>query len=123
EHLIEQGLTLVERHQPETFAQVRDWIEIVAMRKAESGSNANNISHSDLPFAIIVSLNGSPYYIGDVIVHEFHHHRLFAIEEDGPFLDEPADDLETVARYCSPWREDARPLHGILHGLYVFVPS
>jgi HEXXH motif-containing protein len=121
--LVESALALVARHQPGTFAQLRDSLEIVALRERELGSTTNNISHSDLPFAIIASLNLSPYYLGDVLVHEFHHHRLFAIEEDGPFLDERVDDLESVARYCSPWREDARPLHGILHGLYVFIPT
>jgi hypothetical protein len=59
--------------------------------------------------------------MADVLIHEFHHNRLFFIEENGKFF-EDGEAAVGEKRYYSPWRSDPRALMGILHGLYVFVP-
>jgi HEXXH motif-containing protein len=52
-----------------------------------------------------------------MLVHEAEHVRLHLIELDHPCL-ESAADRHSV--YYSPWRDDPRPLYGVLHGVHVF---
>ena len=51
-----------------------------------------------------------------------HHNRLFSLEELGRFFADPLDNLMLRSDYYSPWREEPRPLHGILHAIYVNLP-
>jgi HEXXH motif-containing protein len=50
------------------------------------------------------------------LVHEFQHSKLSAILDLTPLTDQ-AD----RRRYFAPWRVDARPLAGLLQGVYAFV--
>jgi HEXXH motif-containing protein len=119
--LLEAALEQVRRHQPATLEQIAEHVRVVAFRRPRPGSTRNNMSHPDLPGAILASAVQSPVWMAHVLVHEFHHHRLFCIEERGPLFRDPVAAVED-ARFASPWRRDPRPLHGILHGLYVHVP-
>jgi hypothetical protein len=65
----------------------------------------------------------NPHFLGDVLIHEFHHNRLFCLEEEEPLLEDDAgQDLARAPRYATAHQAVPRPLHGILHALYVFVP-
>jgi uncharacterized protein len=50
------------------------------------------------------------------MVHEFQHSKLSALLDVVPLTD-PADG----GRYFAPWRTDARPLAGLLQGVYAFA--
>lgn len=53
----------------------------------------------------------------EVLTHEAGHLWLNLLEDRDPtFVRNPY----TERRFVSPWRQDARPIHGILHGAYVF---
>lgn len=136
---LEKALGLVERHQPATFEQLGKHLRIVAFKDPTPGAFTNNITHTDVPGAFVASTVRNPYYLADVLIHEFHHNRLSCIEELGSFFapesspdpggnaNEPAadDDGEAAAgggRFASPWRKDLRPMLGIVHGAYVHVP-
>ena len=81
-----------------------------------------DVSHSDpeLPFSIFVSLPqpGEPdgvARLAEAIVHESMHLQLTMIELHLPLI---ADDLKCG---YSPWKQEVRPISGLLHGLYVFA--
>jgi hypothetical protein len=59
------------------------------------------------------------YSAAEACIHEFHHNRLFCLEECQPILAGDALGTEDDAGYYSPWREGLRPLRGVLHGAYV----
>ncbi|WP_281821379.1 HEXXH motif-containing putative peptide modification protein [Sphingobium sp. BS19] len=48
------------------------------------------------------------------VIHEAMHLELTLLENDRPLVQSPADTM------LSPWREEARPIGGVLHGLFVF---
>ncbi|WP_346106825.1 aKG-HExxH-type peptide beta-hydroxylase [Nonomuraea maheshkhaliensis] len=50
------------------------------------------------------------------ILHETSHHRLTLLLEQDPIMADAAEGLVD-----SPWREDPRPMHQILHGTFVFA--
>ena len=52
----------------------------------------------------------------EVLTHEAAHMWLSLIEDQEEF----ADDGWTEQAYLSPWRDDPRPISGVVHGVYVF---
>lgn len=121
--LVVDALALVERHDAHSHALLSSLIRVLGIQERNPEGYRDNVSHSDLPGAILACAAPHPYYLADVLIHESHHNRLFFVEEIAPFLEGAQEDLEAESRYCSPWREDLRPLHGLLHGAYVFVPT
>ena len=120
--LTERTLALVARHHPPSLEQMTASLDVLAYKPLHAGYYSN-MSYSDLPGAFICGVIEQPYELADTFIHELHHNRLFFLEEDGPFLEprggvDPLDDR----LYYSPWRDDPRPLHGILHAAYVYVP-
>jgi HEXXH motif-containing protein len=65
--------------------------------------------------AIATSLPASPVIMAETLVHEFQHIKLCGLL-DMLSLIEPSD-----ARGYAPWRDDPRPLGGILQGIYAFT--
>jgi HEXXH motif-containing protein len=118
--LTAQALDLIHRHCPATFEHFRHLIRLIALKPSRLG-DYSNISHSDLPGSFVVTVANDPYLMADFFIHEFHHNRFFFVEELGAFFTQARDNLMTVNDYYSPFREDLRPLHGIFHGLYVYL--
>ena len=116
--LLEEALELIERHQPFAYEHLCEVVRVIALKPPASGQYSN-VSYSDLPGAFILSAFQEPYWIADALIHELFHNRLFFIQEVEPILIEP-DGAET-ANFYSPWRDDLRPLNGLLHALYVYI--
>jgi len=66
--------------------------------------------------AIHMSMPSSAGILGESFTHEAAHFWLHAIEEFG----ELAAQAWTDQTWVSPWRNDPRPVAGIIHGVYVF---
>jgi HEXXH motif-containing protein len=83
-------------------------------------SNAKNIhasgSFKEAPGLIALSWDSDQPILVDALVHEYHHQKLNALLNLDPLIVGPT--FEPI--YYSPWRSDARPLLGILHGVYTF---
>jgi HEXXH motif-containing protein len=118
--LTAQALKLIDRHCPATFEHFRSVIRLIALKPSDIG-DYSNISHSDLPGSFVVTVANDPYLMADFFIHEFHHNRFFFVEELGAFFAQERDNLMTLNEYYSPFRDDLRPLHGIFHGLYVYL--
>jgi len=117
--LVEGGFALIARHQPDVFAQMRDVIRWIAVNPIAEGNALNYVSFSELPGAFAFQGIPNVYSAAEASIHEFHHNRLFCLEESTPILAGDALGTEDDARHYSPWREGLRPLRGVLHGAYV----
>ncbi len=117
--ILSQALAATARFAPESFRLLADEYRVVAP-KTPTGSYSNT-TFSTLPGAMVLSVVANPLEMADRIVHELHHDRLFCIEDLHPLLEQEGEDPGNGERYYSPWREDPRPLRGILHGLYVYL--
>ncbi|MCL2924775.1 MAG: HEXXH motif-containing putative peptide modification protein [Trichodesmium sp. MAG_R04] len=69
-----------------------------------------------IPGVVILSWMSNTSVIVEALVHEYHHHKLNALLNLDPIIAEGT--FEEI--YYSPWRNDPRPLDGILQGIYVF---
>jgi len=66
--------------------------------------------------AIALSLPDDALTMAEVLVHEFQHGVLSAVMDIVPLIDS-GDSLPTYA----PWREDARPVGSLVHGLFAHL--
>ena len=77
-------------------------------------------SHPDIPFSIFVSVDteqtqSTTLRLAESILHEAMHLKLSLIEEYLPVI-LPG----SRATFHSPWRNEQRPIRGVLHGVFVF---
>jgi HEXXH motif-containing protein len=65
---------------------------------------------------IRLSANGSATEFAEAMVHEMQHSKLNALLG----LVQLTED-DNVRRHLAPWRDDPRPLIGVVHGIYAFT--
>ena len=78
-------------------------------------------SHPAIPFSIFISCSAQPSDYQEIrmleaILHEAMHLQLSLIERYIPLIESTGE----TKLYYSPWRNEARPARGVLHGLFVF---
>ncbi len=117
--LLREALALVARHQPDALGHMCELLQVIAMKPPTVG-DFSNVSFSDLPGAFILSAVKEPYWIADALIHESMHNRLFFILDRGEILEGLGEGIET-GEFYSPWRDDLRPLSGLLHAVYVHL--
>src|SRR5579872_1895079 len=117
--LLREALALIERHQPATLEHMRELVQVIAF-KPPGADEYSNVSFSDVPGAFILSAVRHPYWIADGLIHELLHNRLFFILDGGEILEGVRETAER-SEFYSPWRDDLRPLSGLLHAVYVYV--
>lgn len=54
--------------------------------------------------------------LAEILVHEFQHSKLYAMIDLYPLHDSSPDEV-----HFAPWRQDARPVDGLLQGTYAFL--
>ena len=102
---------------PDLYATVAPYMR--AFHLLEAPHAEIDVSHSDpeVPFSIFASIppagDTRKWRLAESIVHECMHLHLSMIEAVLPLVD------DEHACAFSPWRQCARPLRGVLHGLYV----
>lgn len=91
-----------------------------SIHKLDSEGPGYDVSHSDpeLPFSIFLNLpvgeTDAALRIAEALLHETMHLQLTLMERLRPLVADPA------ATTHSPWQGKARPLQGLIHGLFVF---
>jgi len=118
---IEAALSLLHEIDNNSFDQIATTLRVIATRPAGRPGEITNVSHCDLPGAIVVYAYPHPHELANIILHEFLHNRLFALEEEAHFLCPGTEDLPVGEFIYSPWRDDYRPPHGVLHAVFVFT--
>jgi len=117
--LVRQALAMIARHAPATWTQFREVVRVIALQPP-GASGYLAASSADAPGAFVTSAVDCPFELANFFIHEFHHTRMFVLEALAPVL-AMAPEADAPVHY-SPWRDDRRPLRGLLHSLYVHVP-
>jgi HEXXH motif-containing protein len=75
-----------------------------------------SITHEDAFGALALRPGADAALLASMLVHEFQHSKLNALHGLVPLFD--GSDPRS---YYAPWRTDARPIGGLLHGVYAFT--
>jgi len=73
-------------------------------------------SSADAAGAIALTEPTNPTRLAATLIHESQHYRLAALHDLRPLYDQSPRDL-----LYSPWRNDPRPLSGVVHGIQAFL--
>jgi hypothetical protein len=101
------------------YELVRNFVGYIVPLKQREAIQNLSFSSRELPNVIFKNHEGSALLFGEALVHEADHQFFYALEEHHSFwVIEPRFQ---PAAYHSPWRDDSRPLDGILRGLSAFT--
>jgi hypothetical protein len=105
---------------PSTYNFIMQIVKSIVLIYSENDETDISYSHPDIPFSIFFSLcsdkaNFAAIRVAESILHEAMHLKLTLIEQNVPLIKSNSKEV-----YFSPWREENRPVRGVLHGLFVF---
>jgi HEXXH motif-containing protein len=104
---------LVAEHREHAEAMAAGLVALVPL-SPRSGQSMSSATQAGAGGVVSLSLPADPQTFAGALVHEHMHGKLNLLL-DYVRLTRPA-----TARCYSPWRQDPRPLWGLLHGTYAF---
>lgn len=131
-----EGLRFANRRDPQAHAQIQaaaDVLKYIPTMARSVGMlvksvhplqapRDHDISHStpELPFSIFVSTpaddeRDTSLRVAESLIHESMHLQLTLVDSLEPLAENDR------ANGYSPWKDEFRPVTGLLHGLYVFA--
>jgi HEXXH motif-containing protein len=115
QHLAEAWRLLVRHHRRYADAIAAGLVALVPL-SAEPSSRGVSATSLHAFGATLISPPADGQALAVAIVHEFQHAKLGALLDLVPLHDD-----FPVARYYAPWRDDPRPLGGLLQGAYAYL--
>jgi HEXXH motif-containing protein len=115
DRLAEAWRVLANRH-PHRLDTMAAAIRCVVPVQQAGRVGAVSASSVDAPGAIALTEPVSPLRLAATLIHESQHYRLASLHDVRRLYTTPPPQL----RY-SPWRNDPRPLSGVVHGLMAFT--
>lgn len=103
----------------DTHNLIKCFVSYIVPLKQKALNRNLSLSSRNLPNVIFKNLEETSYVFGETLVHEADHQFMYAIEKFYSFWKEEVKMQQPI--YRSPWRDDARPLDGILKGLSAFT--
>jgi hypothetical protein len=115
--IIYKAYGLIQEHWPEIESHVGASIRTIHLVKSPHVDRHMSCT-SEQFFGSILTSTGDEYQLAEAIVHEYSHNLLNMVILSGEIFEGQVPREET---YYSPWREDPRPIAGVLHAVFVFV--
>jgi len=105
---------------PDLHACISKLVRSIQVLKQDDPEIDTSYSHPKIPFSIFVSVGHansplSSLRLAESILHEAMHLKLTLLENVVPLIE-----ANSKATFYSPWRDEERPIRGVLHGLFVF---
>jgi hypothetical protein len=114
--MIEASLHTIGRSGPSLLARINSLVRWYVPINSPDILIHNSFSASTLFGVVFLSDAYSSIRLAEAIVHEFHHNELYMLMAVEELFEEIRGEL-----FYSPWRDDPRPLSGLIHGLHVFA--
>ncbi|MFI5587875.1 aKG-HExxH-type peptide beta-hydroxylase [Amycolatopsis sp. NPDC051758] len=105
---------LLVRHLPEVADALPDGLDSLVPEPAVPFRQPS-ASTGEAFGSAVIAYSPDPASLAAALVHEFHHIRLGGMQHLARFTEN--DHRE---RLYAPWRDDPRPISGVLHGIYAF---
>lgn len=91
---------------------------IVPVRSARDNVHSS-VSFATRPGVLYMSWCPRASVIAEAVVHESDHQMFYVLCRESPMWEHPPEQQPAI--YRSPWRDDPRPLDGLLRGASAFV--
>lgn len=114
---ISAAIKLVKLHPP-SRELVREHVFLLVPLENDRDGYFSSISFNSIPGAVYTSLH-TDLMFAETLVHEADHQWLYSFARFEQIWSFPDDAQEPI--YRSPWREDPRPIEGLLWGASAFV--
>jgi len=115
ERVIAGGWQILTRNHPEVAADVTAAIRVLTPLTAPAGSELSATAREAFG-SIALSMPSSELSMAVTFAHEVQHAKLAALMDMYPLLESSGE-----AWYYAPWRQDPRPLAGLLQGAYAYL--
>lgn len=122
EQMLGDAIALLTKHVPAVLGELDLAYESMAPSTFGGPSGfPSGTTSSSLGFSVF-SMPPIPSVLCEMLVHEVSHSHLFVLQDLDPLLDPRyhGEGWEPEVLY-SPWRDDPRPLNGLLHAAFVFA--
>ncbi|WP_046420871.1 HEXXH motif domain-containing protein [Streptomyces malaysiense] len=109
------------RDEPGTAEAMRRGLISVAPTPARERFRPHSSTAGDAFGGVTASRPDDVAQLAATLVHEFQHTKLGGLMHLEPLTGPPADPEEPETLFYAPWRDDPRPLGGLLQGIYAFL--
>jgi HEXXH motif-containing protein len=113
--LTDAWAVLCRDHRPDAEALAGGVVSLVPL-SPEEGWGTRSASNGEAFGSVMMSPPPDPVTLAVSLVHEFQHIKLGALMHLLQLTEDDGDRL-----YYAPWRDDPRPLGGLLQGVYAFL--
>ncbi|OHV37119.1 hypothetical protein BCD49_18245 [Pseudofrankia sp. EUN1h] len=110
------AVALLHRVLPAGAAEVSEYIQVLVPLVSQSPTIHRSAATAETFGMVQMSWSGAPFQLAEALLHEYYHNKLNALLDIDPLVVGQAEH----SRCYSPWRDDARPLHGLLHAVFSF---
>jgi HEXXH motif-containing protein len=106
---------------PTVQAGMRALIKTIHVLRSPDPEIDISYSHPTVPFSVFVTVGEdcstiSSLRVVESLLHEAMHLKLTLIEQEVALVQPTSQSL-----FYSPWRDELRPVRGVLHGIFVFA--
>jgi len=109
------GARLLRQVWPVAALAARRYLDSVILQPLPAEGHVTSVTLGRLQGSLIASLR-DPVQVADALCHEGSHTRLGLFLQMDPLIED-----DEAAVHPSPWRQDPRPLKGLLNGVHAFV--
>ncbi|MEV7860835.1 HEXXH motif domain-containing protein [Streptomyces hirsutus] len=117
--VLERAWEVLLREQPGTAEAMRRGVLSISPTPARERFRPRSATSGDAFGGIEASEPDDPVQLAATLVHEFQHTKLGGLLHLAPLLAGETDDSGEL--FYAPWRDDPRPLAGMLQGVYAFM--
>ncbi|WP_267242225.1 aKG-HExxH-type peptide beta-hydroxylase [Streptomyces sp. PR69] len=118
--LLRDACALLAETDPPSAAAAHVLLRTVQPMNAHEPFRVRSVTSADAVGGCALSWPGSALSCAATLAHELQHSKLSALGHLAP-LYEAADPTDRERLYYAPWRDDPRPLSGMLQGVYAFA--
>jgi hypothetical protein len=117
---LSSALDIIKEVNGQLFAEINRLIKFIMplslTNKQKKQSIRMSFSSRNFIGVIFASACEDEFLFAEDIIHEYSHNVLFVVSKVFPIINE-----DDKCCYYSPWREDPRPLYGLIHALFTFT--
>ncbi|MGV9994796.1 HEXXH motif domain-containing protein [Streptomyces sp. NPDC003374] len=121
EHLLTSAWEILLRDDPQCVRAMRHGLKSVAPTPARERFRPHSSTAGDAFGGVSASRPDDAPQLAATLVHEFQHTKLGGLMHLEPLLAPEPEPEEPAELFYAPWRDDPRPLGGLLQGIYAFL--